>query len=72
MKIPLLIGIVMMLQVISFKEKQLQNVRVKDAYDQKEKIIKQYFADSGTSYPNFSLFIRAFKKEEILEQLVVD
>jgi murein L,D-transpeptidase YafK len=60
----------MMVQVNSFKEKQLLNSRVKNAYEEKEKIVRQYFADAGLSHQGFSLFIRAFKKEMIVEAWV--
>lgn len=57
----------MMTQGISFKEKQLQFRRVSDAFNEKEKTIKQYFADAGLPYKGFSLFIRAFKVERTVE-----
>lgn len=60
----------MMAQGISFKEKQLQFPRVKEAFDEKEKTIKQYFSKANLPYQGFSLFIRAFKKERIVEAWV--
>jgi murein L,D-transpeptidase YafK len=57
----------MMVQELSFKEKQLQHSRVKLAYEDKEKIVQQYFTNAALPYKGFSLFIRAFKKERILE-----
>ena len=60
----------MMTQGISFKEKQLQFKRVRDAFDEKEKTVKQYFTDAGLPYKGFSLFIRAFKVERTVEAWV--
>ena len=57
----------MMTQGISFKEKQLQFSRVRDAFTEKEKKVKQYFTDAGLPYKGFSLFIRAFKVERTVE-----
>lgn len=57
----------MMVQELSFKEKQLQHQRVKGAYEEKEKIIQQYFTAKGLPYKGFSLFIRAFKSEGTVE-----
>jgi murein L,D-transpeptidase YafK len=67
MKILLLIGILVMTQELSFKEKQLQHSRVKLAYEEKEKTIKQYFSDATLPFAGYSLFIRAFKSERIVE-----
>lgn len=63
----LLILFVFMLLQNSFKETQLKNVRVKTAYTEKEALVKGYFAAKKLEYENFSLFIRAFKKEQKLE-----
>lgn len=60
----------MMAQGISFKEKQLQFARVKDAFNEKEKTVKQYFTHAGLPYKGFSLFIRALKQERIVEAWV--
>jgi murein L,D-transpeptidase YafK len=60
----------MITQGISFKEKQLQHSRVKAAYEEKEKNIKQYFTDAGLPYKGFSLFIRALKTEKMVEAWV--
>lgn len=51
----------------SFKEKQLQHVRVKDAYVEKESLVKQYFESNSLDISSSDIFIRAFKKEMILE-----
>jgi murein L,D-transpeptidase YafK len=67
MKVLLLIGILMTAQGISFKEKQLQHSRVKGAYEEKEKIVQDYFSKRNIPYSGFSLFIRAFKSEQVVE-----
>ncbi|MBK5278010.1 MAG: L,D-transpeptidase family protein [Bacteroidia bacterium] len=56
-----------MAQSVSFKEAQLKNVRVKSAYQEKESVVKSYFANKKLNYSGFQLFIRAFKKEQSLE-----
>ena len=63
----LFILVVLMLSQNSFKETQLRNVRVKTAYTEKEAIVKGYFVAKKLTYEQFSLFIRAFKKEQKLE-----
>lgn len=60
----------MMVQELSFKEKQLQHSRVKIAYEEKEKIVQHYFTNAALPYKGFSLFIRAFKKERTVEAWV--
>jgi murein L,D-transpeptidase YafK len=67
MKTTFLIAVLFMLQQASFKDTQLKGSRVKTAYDEKESIVKQYFADKKLSMDKFQLFLRAFKKEQILE-----
>jgi murein L,D-transpeptidase YafK len=57
----------LMLQQSSFKEAQLKNARVKEAYAEKENSVKNYFREQGLSYPGFRLFLRAFKKEKLIE-----
>jgi murein L,D-transpeptidase YafK len=57
----------MLMQQPSFKETQLMHARVKTAYDEKESVVKKYFADKNISYAGFQIFIRAFKKEKALE-----
>jgi murein L,D-transpeptidase YafK len=57
----------MLFQQASFKTTQLKNSRVKTAYDEKEAVVKNYFKEKGISYENFTLFIRALKKERKLE-----
>ena len=51
----------------TFKESQLSNVRVQHAYSEKERVVKTYFADINISYVGFKLFLRAFKKEKVVE-----
>jgi murein L,D-transpeptidase YafK len=70
MKILLLIGILMIANELSFKEKQIQFFRVKLAYEEKEETVRQYFANANVPYHGFSLFIRAFKSERIVEAWV--
>lgn len=60
----------MIVQDISFKEKQLQHARVKLAYEEKEKIIEHDFENVSLPYKGFSLFIRAFKSERVVEAWV--
>jgi murein L,D-transpeptidase YafK len=55
------------LQAASFKDTQLNHSRVKDAYRDKEVVVKNYFKEKNISYNNFNLFIRIFKKEMKLE-----
>src|SRR5690242_18352083 len=50
-----------------FKKEQQKHQRVKDAYRDKEEVVKGYFREKKLSYEKFSLFIRAFKKEMKLE-----
>jgi murein L,D-transpeptidase YafK len=63
----LILAMAFMLQQASFKETQQKNSRVKTAYQEKEAIVKKYFSDQKFSFEKFQLFIRAFKKEQILE-----
>lgn len=67
MKISVLLILAFMLPPPSFKESQLRHSRVKDAYDEKERTVKNHFKEARLPYTNFQLFIQAFKKEEILE-----
>lgn len=55
------------LQQPSFKETQLKHSRVKTAYDEKETVVKQYFSEKNLSFEKFQLFLRGFKKEQVLE-----
>jgi murein L,D-transpeptidase YafK len=67
LKLLLSIGFSIMQQEISFKEKQTQSQRVKDAYAEKESIVKSYFKNSQLPYRNFQVFLRAIKDERTLE-----
>lgn len=51
----------------TFKEKQLQFARVKEAYRQKADVVKSIVEKQGLDHRTLQLFIRAFKKEELLE-----
>ena len=66
------IGLVMLFQNASFKDVQLKNSRVKEAYQNKESIVKNYFKLKSLTYDGFHLFIRAFKKEEKLEVWIME
>lgn len=59
--------LIIMLQGVSFKDSQLTQPRVKAAYEQKERIVQQYFKTKNLNYQGFQVFIRAFKKEKALE-----
>lgn len=61
------IGLLIMGQQLSFKETQQQFSRVKTAYTEKETILQDRFVKKGLNYNDFNLFLRAFKKEMILE-----
>jgi murein L,D-transpeptidase YafK len=51
----------------SFKHTQLKFARVKDAYSEKENTVKKYFLNKNLKYQGYSIFLRAFKKERMLE-----
>lgn len=61
-----LIGLLMM-TTPSFKEAQLKHSRVKEAYDEKEEVVKRYFDNASLKYEGFYLLLRAFKMDEKLE-----
>lgn len=67
MKPVFIIVLLLMLQQTSFKETQRAHSRVKEAYEEKESVVKQYFIDNKLSMNKFQLFLRAFKKEQVLE-----
>ncbi|KPU45135.1 hypothetical protein OXPF_12620 [Oxobacter pfennigii] len=50
-----------------FKEKQMEYERVKLAYKEKNKLLKDIFTSKNVKYPPKSIFIRVFKEEGILE-----
>ena len=51
----------------TFKEDQLKYQRVRTAYAEKEDEIKKLFAEKKLPYPPEKIFIRVFKKENVLE-----
>jgi murein L,D-transpeptidase YafK len=56
----------------SFKSMQLRNTRVRQAYAQKEQIVKASFASKGLAYPPANIFIRILKQEGLLELWATD
>jgi murein L,D-transpeptidase YafK len=56
-----------MVQVPTFKDTQLKQGRVADAYKQKGSLVQNLFKAAQLEYDGFHLFIRAFKKEQTLE-----
>jgi len=67
MKSVILIIALFMLHQTSFKETQKKHSRVKTAYQEKESVVKKYFSDQKIKFDKFDLFLRAFKKEQVLE-----
>lgn len=67
MRYVILLAILNLLQQSTFKQEQLKNSRVKNAYEEKETIVKAFFSNKNLNYEGFNLFIRAFKKESVLE-----
>jgi len=51
----------------NFKLQQKKFPRVKTAYDEKEKPVKELFSSKGVDVSSMDIFIRAFKKEAQLE-----
>jgi murein L,D-transpeptidase YafK len=51
----------------SFKTEQIKFSRVKAAFAEKELLLKESFKQKGLAYPPKRIFIRAFKREQILE-----
>lgn len=54
-------------QAQNFKERQLRFERVRAAFDEKEETIKNLFAQARLKYPPANIFIRAFKKDAVVE-----
>jgi murein L,D-transpeptidase YafK len=54
-------------QAETFKQQQVKNPRVKQAYREKETLLKNLLAAKDIQSFNVELFIRAFKKEKSLE-----
>jgi murein L,D-transpeptidase YafK len=59
--------LVVMLQVVSFKETQRQYSRVKTAYEENESTVENYFKYKKLNPSELNLFVRAFKHEKELE-----
>lgn len=72
MKFLPIIGLLVILQQESFKQTQLKEARVKIAYEDAEVLVKKHFSDKGLSMEKFQMFIRAFKKEAVLEVWIKD
>jgi hypothetical protein len=54
----------MILQGETFKETQRHFIRVKNAYEQKENVVKAYFEEKKLTYDGLHLLLRAFKKKK--------
>lgn len=67
MKIFILAVSLFMLPQETFKQRQLKFTRVKDAYSEKENTVKNYFLHKNLNYQGFHMFVRAFKREQVLE-----
>src|SRR5688572_30062654 len=67
MRYAILTGFLMLIQYSAFKQDQLKYARVKTAYEEKETAVKQLFHKQNLSFGGFHLFIRALKKEQLLE-----
>lgn len=59
--------LISLIQVSTFKETQLRYARVKAAHQQKGKAVSELLAKQGLSPTSLRLFIRAFKKEQLVE-----
>ena len=68
---PLFFGILLLTMLLQgnndFKNKQLKYQRVKKAYNEKYTKIKSLLATKGIDNSKFLLYIRIFKKEEVME-----
>ncbi len=51
----------------SFRERQLNFTRVREAYNYKEKIVNKTLADHAISHDSLRIYLRAFKSEKIIE-----
>lgn len=56
-----------LMQSVSFKETQLQYVRVKNAYNEKVTVVQSYFTEKHIKPEGYTLFLRVFKKEQKIE-----
>ncbi len=52
---------------LSFKQEQLNHIRVKDAFEEKDLLLSAMFLSKGLPYPPKEIFLRAFKLERDLE-----
>ncbi len=57
----------MILHQPSFRDAQKQHARVKGAYEEKEALVKSWFAAKKIPYESYQVFLRAFKQERKLE-----
>src|SRR5262245_41682029 len=51
----------------NFKAQQAKFARVQTAITEKEAVVKKLFADRNLSYPPKEIFLRAFKREQVIE-----
>jgi murein L,D-transpeptidase YafK len=51
----------------SFLDEQLQFTRVRDAQTQKDSTLRAAFAAKGLAFPSRDIFLRAFKRDRVLE-----
>lgn len=65
--LPLLVVFSFSFMTDAFKTQQQKFPRVKTAYAEKEKSVKELFSSKGISFSNMNIFIRVFKKEKELE-----
>jgi murein L,D-transpeptidase YafK len=56
----------------SFKAMQMRNPRVRQAYAQKEQVVKKIFSAKGLAYPPQNIFFRILKREGLLELWAAD
>ena len=52
---------------LSFRDEQMKFPRVLVAAKEKDEVLKQLFVGQGLSFPPTAIFLRAFKKEAVLE-----
>jgi murein L,D-transpeptidase YafK len=50
-----------------FKTEQIKNIRVKNAYEEKEASLKELYKQKGINFGSQQIFLRAFKEEKIIE-----
>lgn len=51
----------------NFREQQMRFERVRQAFAEKEETVRELFTRAGLKYPPSNIFIRAFKKDAVLE-----